>query len=181
MFCKLKRKFNKINTSEQRDQSMATIGATKYVIALIISKWTFTVSYQFNHFCRCEFSMNKRIWKFQWSWLKLGCFSLTPSPKEKGMKKFLTVKLKNKIWSRNFIRGMDAEEGGRKWQEIWSVRKRAGRERDVCGKHMEKVSNFYITLIGCNEINFYCKFIDTAKTRHLTEGRKSSTAHGWNI
>jgi hypothetical protein len=31
------------------------------------------------------------------------------------------------------------------------------------GKHMEKVSNFYITLIGCNEINFYCKFIDTAK------------------
>lgn len=47
-------------------------------------------------------------------------------------------------------------------------------------KQMEKVSNFpfYVAMIGCNEINFYCKFIDTAKNQ-LTPKQIQDSSSTW--
>lgn len=78
--------------------------------------------------------------------------------------------------------GLNAEETeGWKWSKTFRKLDAVRVDAKTDGKHMAKVSNFvlYVVMIGCNEINFYCKFIDTAKTRKQTSERR--TAHGWNI
>lgn len=139
----------------------ATIGATKYVIALIISKWTFTVSYKSTIVLPTHSSGSD--WNFD---------VLVPS-QPKRTRNFLRSN-----WKRRTLCGWTTwrrEKGEKVSGNLICPQTGSESEMDV-RQHMRKVSNFYIALIGCNEINFYCKFIDTAKKRH-TRNRDTRRQH----
>ena len=85
---------------------------------------------------------------------------------------------------RRYERSIDGQRGTLR-TEIWTffIHLRVGR-RDRRMEHMLRCGceryQIYSAMIGCNEINFYGKFIDTARNREQTKPRSkgSAAAHG---
>ena len=98
---------------------------------------------------------------------------------------------------RRYERSIDGQRGTLR-TEIWTffIHLRVGR-RDRRMEHMLRCGceryQIYSAMIGCNEINFHGKFIDTAKIeskrnlearvqqQHMEGGRRTSSLHQSNL
>lgn len=151
--------------SETRE--FATIGATKYVIALIISKWTFMVSYNLTtmpyksllskciqHSSGCDYNF-----EISCAVMLLGLNILWPNWKE-------NQKLK---W-------VDTKRVERKFQEIWSVRAELRRRMEAYGKGIK------FSFLSCHDWMQWNQFLlQIYRHRKNTHRRSVKTAHGTNI
>lgn len=144
----------------------ATIGATKYVIALIISKWTFTVSYKSSH-CAAD--------TFQRLRLKLWCSGSISAEKDE---KFLTVKLKaeNFVW----VDDMTSRKGGKSFRKFDLSADRIG-VGDGCAAAYAKGIKFLYRPDWMQWNQFLLQIYRHRKKAAHTEPRYKAAAHGWSI
>lgn len=120
------------------------------------SKFQFVVIFRSCRHERFGFSLRSNWMKI--SYLKTGLDTKISSNFLSSNFKLKKIDLQLQLCLVIIKKGVD---GQKNLPEIWSVRNETFNRR--CLAAYGKGIKFYIPLIGCNEINFYCKFIDTAK------------------